>query len=497
MSRRGLTLWCTLLVVGVIASSSWAQEEAKKDATPTDKPAAAKDATYKVKQAPFKIEVELSGIFEADQTWPVVLRPDSYSSFTVVKAVPHGKRVQKGETLVWLDMKDIDQQLQDLEQTLQLNKLSQQLAKTDMELLKTTVPLDLEAAARTKRIADEDLNYFLKINRAFEEQSAEFSLKSSRQSLEYAEEELKQLEEMYNADDLTEETEEIVLKRARNDVERSKFYLKSSEMRSKKALEQDIPREEQELTEAARRAEITLTKSRATLPTQLEKQQIENAKLLLANKRAEEKLKELMKDRELMAVQSPAEGYVYYGRCTRGKWSGVDSVTAQLEEGGKLPPQNVFMTIVNPRPLHIRAEVPEKDLYRLERGRKGTAVPAGYPDLKLDATVDFVSSFPIGMGIFDAQVKVNLGEQAKPVVPGMSCKLTLVAYDKQDAITVPAAAVFEDEAKGTRDIVFVKMGEATPEKRNVVIGQKTQQQWEVVEGLQVGEEILLSKPDAP
>ena len=321
--------------VGVIASSSWAQEEAKKDATPTDKPAATKDATYKVKQAPFKIEVDLSGVFEADQTWPVVLRPDSYSSFTVVKAVPPGKRVQKGETLVWLDMKDIDQQLQDLEHTLQLNKLSQQLAKTDMELLKTTVPLDLESAARTKRIADEDLNYFLKINRAFEEESAEFSLKSSRQSLEYAEEELKQLEKMYNADDLTEETEEIVLKRARNDVERSKFYLKSSELRSKKALDQDIPREEQELTEAAQRAEIALAKSKATLPTQLEKQQIENAKLLLANKRAEEKLKELMKDREMMAVQSPAEGYVYYGRCTRGKWSGVDSVAGTTGRRGK------------------------------------------------------------------------------------------------------------------------------------------------------------------
>ena len=76
-------------------------------------------------------------------------------------------------------------------------------------------------------------------------------------------------------------------------------------------------------------------------------------------------------------------------------------------------------------------------------------------------------------------MKVTLGEQAKPVVPGMSCKLTLVAYDKQDAITVPATAVFEDEAKGTRDIVYVKKGEATPEKRKVVIGQKTEQQWEV------------------
>ena len=33
------------------------------------------------------------------------------------------------------------------------------------------------------------------------------------------------------------------------------------------------------------------------------------------------------------------------------------------------------------------------------------------------------------------------------MVPGMGCKLTLGVYDKKDAITVPAAAVFEDDAR--------------------------------------------------
>ena len=169
-------------------------------------------------------------MFEAgpNQTWPVVLRAKSWSDFTVLKAVPHGDRVQKGETLVWLDMEDIDEQLQDTEQSVRLNKLALQLATTELENTKTTLPLDLEAAIRTKKIADDDLNYFLKINKSFLIESAQFSLKSSQQSLEYAEEELKQLEKMYDADDLTEETEEIVLKRAKNDVEQSKFYLKST-----------------------------------------------------------------------------------------------------------------------------------------------------------------------------------------------------------------------------------------------------------------------------
>ena len=54
------------------------------------------------------------------------------------------------------------------------------------------------------------------------------------------------------------------------------------------------------------------------------------------------------------------------------------------------------MTVVSPRPLHIRVDVAEKDLYRLARGLQGTATPAGYPEMKLPVAVEHVSPFPIG-----------------------------------------------------------------------------------------------------
>ena len=312
MMRFGLQLSAIALCLLSLVTRGFGQEEQKTAAEPAaTHPAAAQPAaasgTLKVKPEPFKIEVEMSGVFEADQAAPVALRT-VWSDLTVLKAVPHGKRVQKGETLVWLDMQGIDQQLHDAEQGLRLSKLALQLATTELESTKTTLPMDLESVARTKNIADEDLNYFLKINRSFLEESAQFSLKSSAQALEYSEEELKQLEKMYNADDLTEETEEIVLKRARNEVEQAKFYLKSTELRTRKLLEQDIARQEQQLSEAAQRAGVALDKTRVTLPVQFEKQQIELQKPTVDNKRAEEKLAELIADRKAMAVESPADG---------------------------------------------------------------------------------------------------------------------------------------------------------------------------------------------
>ena len=83
----------------------------------------------------------------------------------------------------------------------------------ELDNLKESTPQKLEAAKRSHRVANEDFTYFDKTNRVQREKSARFNLKSAEQRLENALEELKQLEKMYKADDLTEETEEIILKR--------------------------------------------------------------------------------------------------------------------------------------------------------------------------------------------------------------------------------------------------------------------------------------------
>jgi multidrug resistance efflux pump len=479
-----------LLIVGT-APQLRAQEESAESAA---QPAPA-EATHAVKREALRIEVTAEGVFEPEQMWPVVLRPENWTAFTVVDAVAHGAEVKKGDTLVTLDTGDIDEQLEDLEKSVHLSELTQRLTDHELELLHKTTPLDLKAAEQAKRIADENLAYFLNVDRAFQEESARFSLKSSQDSLEYAREELEQLEKMYKADDLTEETEEIILKRARNDVERAEFYLKSTELRTAQTLETDLPREEQQLVQAAQRADNALAKSAVALPIQLEKQQIEREKQLVEDQRTRDKLAKLQRDRETMDVRAPADGIVYYGKWTRGKWSGADSAASQLEEGGKLSPHAVFMTIVNRRPLRIRVEVPEKELHRLQTGVTGKAVPTGYPGLELPASIQQVSPVPVSSGTFDAQVQVALGDDAKAVVPGMGCQLTFVVYDKQDALTVPPAAVFEDEADGKRNVVYVKQQDAAPQKRKIVVGEKTEKKWEVLEGLQEGDVILMTKPD--
>ena len=249
------------------------------------------------------------------------------------------------------------------------------------------------------------------------------------------------------------------------------------------------------MIESAQRAGISLAKALASLPVLIEKQKLTLAEKLIEDRRTEEKLQQLKQDRKMMGVRAPMSGIVYHGKWTRGKWSGADSVASQLTAGGKISPLGVFMTIVNPRLTDScsgAGKGPISSVAERQRDRRST----GYPHTKLETTLGKLSPLPTSSGVFDAQFEVVLDDKDRQIVPGMGCKVTLVAYDKKDALTVPAGAVFEDEDGQT--IVYIKSSDEKPaEKRKVVIGQKTESKWEVVRGLKVGDTILTKEPETP
>ena len=51
-----------------------------------------------------------------------------------------------------------------------------------------------------------------------------------------------------------------------------------------------------------------------------------------------------------MTVHAPADGFVYFGRCERGHWSAAATAAQKLHKGGSIVADEVFMTVVAPRP---------------------------------------------------------------------------------------------------------------------------------------------------
>lgn len=463
------------------------------EATPAEAPQP-KPPTHVVEAKPFRITVALDGIFMARRTSEISLSPEAWTEFTVETAVEHGTKVGAGDVILAFDPKRIDEAIADLETGNRLAEIALRQARAELDVVEASFPMDVAAAERSATLAADNLRRFQQVGLARSEKGAHFSLKSSRSYLEYAEEELKQLEKMYEADDLTEETEEIVLKRQRDAVERAKFSVEGAEIDHEESLARDIPLRDVAVKEAARRQELALEKSRIAMPLALEKQRIEYANLEKGLAKSKERLRNLRKDRALMTVKAPFEGIVYYGRCVQGSWSDVSTAAGKLRKGGSVPPKDAVMTVVAPRPLRVAATAPEAELHNLRRGIRGHAMPTGYPDLRLPVSIDKLLTVPVGRGSFAVELKVDAKDDAEAVLPGMTCKMQFTAYDKKKALVVPRNVIFEDEDEPGRYHVYVPVEGAEPEKREVRIGKRTGDQVEIVEGVKAGEAILLEKP---
>ncbi|MBN1443999.1 MAG: hypothetical protein JXA90_14915, partial [Planctomycetes bacterium] len=166
-----------------------AAEEPEAEAPPGDAPPPA-ETTFTVKKAPLRIEVSLDGVFESRALHEISLRPQEWKDLAVLEAVSHGARVRKGDVLIALDLRSIDEAIRDLEAGLELSALELKESELELEWLESSLPLDLEDARHAAAKADEDLLRFLKVELEMLRKRADWRLKSSESSLEYNLEEL-------------------------------------------------------------------------------------------------------------------------------------------------------------------------------------------------------------------------------------------------------------------------------------------------------------------
>ncbi len=468
-----------LLAAGLAAGATFAA-----DPKPTP-------ATHTIARGTLKAKVLLDAVFESVDMTPVKLETKAWTDLTVLEAVPHGARVKKGDTLVKLDTEKLVEQIREQEQDAPATVIALETAVAELANLAETTPLKLDAARRSDRVANEELAYYESTGRAQREKNTKFNLKSAEQRLEGAKEELNQLEKMYKADDLTEETEEIILKRQKFAVEASELSLESSRLMVERDFKTLIPREHETLKATRKDQNFALTLSEVTLPRTLAKKRLDLDKLKRDQKKADKKFADLKKDLEGMSITAPADGIVYYGACENGKWTSGAVVAKKLMPTGKLSANEVFITIVNPARMQLRAVATEADLATLKSGAKGTAAPVSAPDKKLAVKLEELGFIPQPGGGFEARLSFEKDSSLR-LMPGMNAKVSLGDSGRGEMLLAPKDAVFSE---GKKQFVYLLKDGPKSEKRAIKTGENDGKMIEILDGLSEGDKILTSKPE--
>ncbi len=176
------------------------------------------------------------------------------------------------------------------------------------------------------------------------------------------------------------------------------------------------------------------------------------------------------------------------------------AVDAVLAEGRPVSSGQPILTVTDTSSLSLTAQVDETDVLLVRAGVPASAELDAVPDARYDAAVASIDPTPTtsSRGGVTYLVRLSLGRgtaaggaSAPTPRPGMSAVVDLQVRTAARAVSVPAAAVFRD---GRRDAVWVVQNEVARE-RVVRLGAQGESRVQVVEGLEVGERVVVRGAD--
>ena len=466
------------------------KEEPKKE-EPKKEEAKPAPESVELKNEPIRITVKLPGTFEAKEPKQIELASEEFGDFKIVEFVGHGQKVNEGDTLIRFDQKKYDEALAEKEKTFRLSEMSLQEEELSLKNLEEKTPMFQEAMMLAKRYADEDFAYYYNVLEVLNEKSRDFYFKWAEFRVELAREELRQLEKMYASDDLVEETEEIILRRTRMELESSERSFESSKKDYERTKEVLKDREDIARKRRARMDELDFQKTKELFPQTLEKAKIALDRKRIAFEKEKESLQKFREDKKWLAIRAPTSGIVYYGDYKEGKWSGAPLIYGQLKVGENVKKGTVLMSVVEPRPSLLRIAVPEKELHWIKSGTEGKVVPTANPELKFETKIFSINEYPGVAGDYTAMLNVDVKESK--IVPSMTGNVELVVYDKKETILVPDTAlkrVEDEDDSETHGYLFLLKEDNKTEKVKVKTGKTKAGKTEILEGVSVGQKIL-------
>lgn len=413
----------------------------------------------------------------------------SWANFEITKLADHGASVKKGDVLIAFDPEELTNAIKDLQRTINRRELEIAAARIKLNILRETAEDRLSASRRAAEEAADNHKYHTETRHPLDVESAKQAVMRAEQRLRNANEELVQLKRMYEADDLVEETEEIILTRAKEAVDAAEFALHAEKIDQQRRINATLPRHLESLLETKKETARKLTTDKAAIPRDIILNEIELAQLETSQARDTKNLAELEADRSLLEITAHTDGIFYHGIIDNGEWTTPTELMRSLVLAGRPPVKRPLATFIpaNTR-IDLHALLTEAT-FRSFGGEKpkGLATLSGRGDLAIPVTLSMVSHIPNPAHRHHAVFATDWPKEAKPA-PGASAEINIITYARDNAIVVPTNAL-QLSIDGWQ--VKLKLADGKIEKRPVTRGRTNGEKVEILHGLDPGQVIVL------
>jgi HlyD family secretion protein len=168
-----------------------------------------------------------------------------------------------------------------------------------------------------------------------------------------------------------------------------------------------------------------------------------------------------------------------------------------IREGATVRERQAIITIPDLSRMSVNVKIHESYIKKVKKGLKARITVDAFPDEVLTGEITKVGVLPDSQNRWmspDLKVyltTITIDGTHEWVKPGMSAKVEILVNKLEDVVYVPLQAVSPDNGK---QICFVAGG-FKPERREVQIGEFTDEFIEIKNGLKEGEQVLLRLPD--
>ena len=442
-------------------------------------------AAVKVKRAPFRVAYEADGVFVPAQATELSFSPKAYEGEArIAEVAPHGSMVRQGDAILRLEDERARDLLRAAEWTVRASERALADGKARQEDFDSDSERDLARSEKDFALAEKNLKGYIEISRPLEKDEFELGERSYKHNIADQEDELAQLGKMYKEDQLTEETEEIVLKRSKRNLDELKKRLLLFQRRNSYSEEFAEPMQRETLENAVKDKRKGLRDLRRGRETAKILSKIEIEKLENDAHATRQRLERLREDVEHMTFRAPHDGILIHG--------GFEDriVVTPLKRNGQVLPNVTLITVARPGQLKLRFSIKEKDRYRLEAGMAAVIAPEALADRRFAGSIEPITGFPLADNSWN--VHAIFGYADERLQPLLKAKVIITLHDSMDSIAVPVSAVFR---RGDRSICYVRskapFGVAG---RTVITGPDDGKSIVIREGLSEGDEVLLQEP---
>ena len=210
-----------------------------------------------------------------------------------------------------------------------------------------------------------------------------------------------------------------------------------------------------------------------------------------------EKLADLNEQIELASIVAVQPGLVVYGGADQNSMMRMRGNSQEaIQEGATVRQRQPILTIPDMREMAIKVNIHESAVQRVAAGQFVKLSIDAFPDVELTGEVIKVAVVADSANAFmnpDLKVyptTIRIKGEHDWLRPGMSAEVEILVDSLEDVVYVPLQAVtYYDDQR----VVYVKSGTRSV-RREVEVGNFSEQFIEITSGLRQGEEVLLLPP---